>query len=75
MQNVYKHALYTTKCYTSIKLSRPARQVGFLKARYRERMGIKTQEFSEKRGSGDQHHSKVKVLKLNPTQLYYTFQP
>ena len=29
--------------------------------------------FSSKRwGSGDHHHSKVKVLKLNPCQLYYT---
>ena len=27
---------------------------------------------SEKRESGDQHGSKVKV-KLNPSQLYYTF--
>ena len=26
---------------------------------------------NEKRGSGDQHRSKVKV-KLNPSQLYYT---
>ena len=33
----------------------------------------KTQEFSEKQGSGDQHGFKVKVLKLNPSQLYYTF--
>ena len=24
----------------------------------------------EKQGSGDQHHSKVKVPKLNPSQLY-----
>ena len=31
-------------------------------------MGNKTQEFSEKRGSGDQHHSKVKVPKLSPSQ-------
>ena len=32
----------------------------------------KTQEFSERRGSGNQQHSQVKVLKLNPYQLYYT---
>ena len=36
------------------------------------RMRNKTQEFSERRGSGDQHRSKVKVPKLNPCQLYYT---
>uniref|UniRef100_A0A8C2XWP0 60S ribosomal protein L37a n=1 Tax=Capra hircus TaxID=9925 RepID=A0A8C2XWP0_CAPHI len=29
-------------------------------------------EFIEKRGSGDQHRSKVKGPKLNPSQLYYT---
>ena len=28
---------------------------------------------SENQESGDQHHSKVKVLKLNPSQLYHTF--
>ena len=28
---------------------------------------------SENQESGDQHHSKVKVPKLNPSQLYYTF--
>ena len=38
------------------------------------RMRNKTQEFSEKRGFGDQHCSKVKVLKLNPSQLYYAFK-
>ena len=38
-----------------------------------ERMRNETQKFREKRGSGDQHRSKVKVLKLNPSQLYYTF--
>ena len=54
-------------------MSRPARQAGFQKARYGERMKNKTQEFSEKRGSGDQHLFKVKVAKLNPSQLYYTF--
>ena len=31
------------------------------------------QEFSEKWGSGNQHCSKVTALKLNPSQLYYTF--
>ena len=36
------------------------------------RMRNKTQEISEKQGSGDQHRSKVKVPKLNPDQLYYT---
>jgi len=35
-------------------------------------MRNKTQEFNEKRGSGDKHHSKVKVPKWNPSQLYYT---
>ena len=34
---------------------------------------MKTQEFSEKQRSGDQHSSKVKVPKLNPSQLCYTF--
>ena len=38
-----------------------------------ERMRNEPQEFREKQGSGDQHCSKVKVLKLNPSQLYYTF--
>ena len=51
-------------------VSRPVRQAGFLKARYRKRM--RTQEFRERQGSGDQHRSKVKVPKLNPSQLYYT---
>ena len=50
-------------------ISRPARQAEFLKAWYDKRMRNKTQKFSEKRGSGDQHHSKVKVPKLNPSQL------
>ena len=54
-------------------LLRPAQQAGFPKAWYGERMRNETQEFIEKRGSGDQHRSKVKVLKLNPSQLYYTF--
>ena len=49
-------------------ISRPARQAEFLKAWYDKRMRNKTQKFSEKRGSGDQHHSKVKVPKLNPSQ-------
>ena len=44
-----------------------------VKVQYGERMRNETQEFREKRGSGDQHCSKVKVLKLNPSQLYYTF--
>jgi len=56
-------------------VSRLARQAGFLKVQYGKRMRNKTQEFGEKRGSGDQlhHHSKVKVPKLNPNQLYYYF--
>ena len=58
---------------SSCKLSRLARKAGFPKARYGERMRNKTQGFREKRGSGDQHHSKVKVPKLNPSQLHYTF--
>ena len=35
-------------------------------------MQNKTQDFSERRGSGDQNGSKVKVPNLNPGQLYYT---
>ena len=49
-----------------------ARQAGFPKTWYSERMRNKTQEFREKQGSGDQHCSKVKGTKLNPSQLYYT---
>ena len=49
------------------KLSRLARQAGFPKVQYCGRMRNKTQEFSEKRGSEDQHRSKVKVPKLNPS--------
>ena len=54
-------------------MSRPARQTWFLKLRYGERKRNETQEFREKRGSGDQHRSMVKVQKLNPSQLYYNF--
>ena len=54
-------------------LLRPALQAGFLKVWYDERMKNETQEFREKRGSGNQHLFKVKVPKLNPSQLYYTF--
>ena len=56
-----------------VTLSRPARQAEFLKVPYGERMRNKTQEFREKWGSRDQHPSTVKVQKLNPSQLYYTF--
>ena len=49
-----------------------AQQEVFLKVPCGGRMRNNTQEFNEKRGSGDQHHSKVKVPKLNPDQLYYT---
>ena len=49
-------------------MSRPAQQAGFQKAWYSKRMRNKTQKFSEKQGSGDQHCSKVKVPKLNPSQ-------
>ena len=52
---------------------RPARQAGFLEVHYSDRMRNEAQEFRDNRGSGDQHHSKVKVLELNPSQLYYTF--
>ena len=44
----------------------------FLKAWCGGRMRNETHEFSERWGSGDQHHSKVRVQKLNPCQLYYT---
>ena len=54
-------------------VSRTAPQAGLLKARYGERMRNETQEFREKRESGDQHRSRVKVWKLNPSQVYYTF--
>ena len=57
---------------TSILL-RPAQQAGFPKVRYGERMRNETQEFREKWESGNQHLSKVKVPKLNPSQLHYTF--
>ena len=49
------------------------RQAGFSKAWCGGRMRNKMQEFIERQRSGDQHHSKVKVLKLNPSQLDYTF--
>ena len=55
------------------RLSRPAGQVGFPKVRCGRRLRSKTQEFSEKHSSGDQHRSKVKVWTLSPGQLYYTF--
>ena len=54
-------------------LLRLAQQAGFLKAPYGERMRNETQKLREKWRSGDQHRSKVKVPKLNPSQLYYTF--
>ena len=41
-------------------------QAGFSKAWCGRRMRNKMQEFIEREGSGDQHHSKGKVLKLNP---------
>ena len=47
-------------------------QAGLSKAWCVRRMRNKMQEFFERQGSGDQHHSKVKVLKLNPGQLYNT---
>ena len=50
-------------------MSRPARQTGFLKLRYGERKRNETQEFREKRGSGDRHRSVVKVPKLNPSSF------
>ena len=64
--------LHPMACFgisVNLVLSRPARQAGFPKARYGERMRNETQEFREKRGSGDQHRSKVKMPKLNPSQL------
>ena len=39
-------------------VSSPTWQPGFPTARYSERMRNETQEFREKRGSGDQHHSR-----------------
>ena len=68
--------LHPMACFgisVNLVLSRPARQAGFPKARYGERMRNETQEFRVNQGSGDQHHSKVKVPKLTPSQLYYTF--
>ena len=46
-------------------LSSLARQAGFLKVQCGGRMRNKTQEFSQRWGSGDQHRSKVKMWKLN----------
>ena len=50
-------------------VSRPARQAGFPQVWYGERMRNETLEFREKRGSGNQHRSKVKVPKLNPSSF------
>ena len=46
---------------TTIALLRPAQLAGFLKGQHGKRMRNKTKEFREKRRSGDQHCSKVKV--------------
>ena len=56
-----------------VELSRPAQQAWFLKVQYSERMRNETQKFREKQGSVDQNCSKVKLLKLNPSRLFYTF--
>ena len=62
----------TMSLYLFQLVSSLVRQAGFPKVRYNGRMRNKTHEFSERRGSGDQNGSKVKVPNLNPGQLYYT---
>ena len=51
----------TMSLYLFQLVSSLVRQAGFPKVWYNGRMRNKTQEFSERRGSGDQHRSKVKV--------------
>ena len=64
---------FTIHMETQMTPVETTQQEGFPKVGYGKRMRNETQEFREKQGSGGQHRSKVKVPKLNPSQLYYTF--